>query len=253
MKPVIHQKVLKVKNGEVLSLEDILATEAKIKIIINDKEIIILSATPLHIKELVTGFIFTEEIVKTNWCPEEIKIIEEDKEIRVKIYSEDFLELSKKNLTSGCVSSFTFINELPKKYEDSFKIDIEKLFSLFKDFQKKSELYKSTGCIHCAALADSENIIFLAEDIGRHNAVDKVIGYALLNEITLRNKVLLISGRISSEMVLKAGKWKIPVIVSRSAPTSLAITLAEKIGLTVIGFLRGKRCNIYTHSQRVNF
>ena len=142
---------------------------------------------------------------------------------------------------------------MPKKYEDSFKIDVEKLFSLFKDFQKKSELYKSTGCIHCAALADSENIIFLAEDIGRHNAVDKVIGYALLNEITLRNKVLLISGRISSEMVLKAGKWKIPVIVSRSAPTSLAITLAEKIGLTVIGFLRGKRCNIYTHSQRVNF
>ncbi|MCD6490095.1 MAG: formate dehydrogenase accessory sulfurtransferase FdhD [Thermodesulfobacterium sp.] len=252
MKPVIYQKVLRVKNGEVIPLEDILATEAKIKIIINDKEIIALSATPLHIKELVTGFVLTEGIIKANWCPEEIKIIEEDKEIKVKIYSEDFLELSKKPLTSGCASSFTFIKELPEKYEDNFKIDIEKLFSLFKDFQKKSELYKSTGCIHYAALADSENIIFLAEDIGRHNAVDKVIGYALLNKIMLRNKILLISGRISSEMVLKAGKWKIPIIVSRSAPTSLAIALAEKISLTVIGFLRGKRCNIYTYPQRIN-
>lgn len=251
MKTVVYRKIFRVKDGKTFSLEDFLANEVKIKININDKEIIALSATPSYIKELVTGFILTEEIIKTNWCPEEIKIIEEDEEIKVKIYSEDFPDPSEKTLTSGCMSSFSFINKLPEKYEDNFKISIEKLFFLFKIFQNKSELYKRTGCVHYAALADTENIIFLAEDIGRHNAVDKVIGYALLNEIVLKNKILLISGRISSEMVLKTGRWKIPIIVSRSAPTSFAITLAEKIGLTVIGFLRGKRCNIYTHSQRV--
>jgi len=252
MSPVISRKIIKVKENIIQSLEDSIAIETKIKILVNDIEIISLSATPLHIKELVVGYILTENIIKENFCPQEIEIIEEKEEIKVKIYSSGPLNLNGKTLTSGCMSSFSFINELPEGYKDNFKIEIENLFLLFKDFQKKSELYKSTGCVHYAGLAEKEKIIFLTEDIGRHNAVDKVIGYAFLNKISLKDKILLVSGRISSEMVLKAGRWKIPIIVSRSAPTSLAIELAEKIGLTIIGFLRGNRCNIYTHSYRLN-
>jgi len=252
MSPVISRKIIKVKENIIQSLEDSIAIETKIKILVNDIEIISLSATPLHIKELVVGYILTENIIKENFCPQEIEIIEEKEEIKVKIYSSGPLNLNGKTLTSGCMSSFSFINELPEGYKDNFKIEIENLFLLFKDFQKKSELYKSTGCVHYAGLAEKEKIIFLAEDIGRHNAVDKVIGYAFLNKISLKDKILLVSGRISSEMVLKAGRWKIPIIVSRSAPTSLAIELAEKIGLTIIGFLRGNRCNIYTHPYRLN-
>ncbi|PMP69091.1 MAG: formate dehydrogenase family accessory protein FdhD [Thermodesulfobacterium geofontis] len=251
MKSVIHQKIIRIKENRAQVLEDFLAVETKIKILINDEEIISLFATPLYIKELVVGFILTENIIKGDFCPKEIEIIEEE-EIRVKVYSEGFLDLSGKTLTSGCMSSFSFINELPEKYEDNFKIEKENLFSLFKDFQKKSELYKITGCVHYAALADQEKIVFIAEDIGRHNAVDKVLGYAFLNKLSLEDKILLVSGRISSEMVLKAGRWKIPIIVSRSAPTSLAVKLAENIGLTVIGFLRGNRCNIYTSPYRIN-
>lgn len=252
MDPVISQKIIKIKEGKVQNLEDFLAVETKVEIFVNDEEIISLFATPLYIKELVVGFILTENIVKDNLCPQEIEIIEENEEIKVKIYSESSLELSKKTLTTGCMSSFSFIDKLPEKYEDNFKIEMEKLFLLFKDFQKKSELYKTTGCVHYAALADPEKIVFIAEDIGRHNAVDKVIGYALLNKLSLRDKILLVSGRFSSEMVLKAGRWKIPIIVSRSAPTSLAVKIAENIGLTVIGFLRGNRCNIYTCPYRIN-
>jgi FdhD protein len=252
MGPVISRKIIKVKENIIQSLEDSIAIETKIKILVNDIEIISLSATPLHIKELVVGYILTENIIKENFCPQEIEIIEEKEEIKVKIYSAGPLNLNGKTLTSGCMSSFSFINELPESYKDNFKIEIENLFLLFKDFQKKSELYKSTGCVHYAGLAEKEKIIFLAEDIGRHNAVDKVIGYAFLNKIPLKDKILLISGRISSEMVLKTGRWKIPIIVSKSAPTSLAIELAEKIGLTIIGFLRGNRCNIYTHPYRLN-
>lgn len=251
MRSVISQKILKVKNEKIETLEDLLAVETKIKIFINNKEILSFSATPIQIRELIVGFLLTEDIIKGNFCPEEIEIIEKNGEIEVKIETEGSLDLSEKTLTSGCMSSFNFMKNIPEKYESTFKIGLKNIFLLFKDFQKKSELYKTTGCIHYAALADSEKIIFLGEDIGRHNAVDKVIGYALLNEVSLNNKLLLVSGRISSEMVLKAGRWKIPVIISRSAPTSLAIELAEKIGLTVIGFLRGNRCNIYTYSNRI--
>lgn len=251
MEPIISYKILKIKDEKVQSLEDLLAVESKIKIFINNKEVISLSATPIQIKELIVGFLLTENIIKGSWCPEEIEIIEKGGEIEVRLKTEGTLDLTGKTLTSGCMASVSFMKELPDKYEDSFKIDLNNLFFLFKEFQKKSELYKSTGCIHYAGLADSEKIIFLGEDVGRHNAVDKVIGHALLNGIPLKNKILLVSGRLSSEMVLKAGRWKIPIIVSRSAPTSLAIELAEKMGLTVIGFLRGNRCNIYTHSQRI--
>lgn len=252
MKSIIPYKILKVENGKVQSLEDFLAVESKIKIFINNEEIISLSATPIQIKELIVGFLLTENIVKGSWCPEEIKIIEKNGEIEVRLEIEGKLDLTGKTLTSGCMASVSFMNELPEKYKDDFKIKLEQLFSLFKDFQKKSKLYKSTGCIHYAGLAEPEKIIFLGEDVGRHNAVDKVIGHALLNRIPLRNKILLVSGRISSEMVLKAARWKVPVIVSRGAPTSLAIELAKKTGLTVIGFLRGNRCNIYTHTQRID-
>lgn len=251
MKSVISQKILKIKNEKIETLEDLLAVETKIKIFINNEEILSLSATPIQIRELIVGFLLTEDIIKGNFCLEEIEIIEKNGEIEVKIETEGSLDLSEKTLTSGCMSSFSFMKNIPEKYEDTFKIGLKNIFLLFKDFQKKSELYKTTGCIHYAALADSEKIIFLGEDIGRHNAVDKVIGYALLNEISLNNKLLLVSGRVSSEMVLKAGRWKIPVIVSRSAPTSLAIELAEKTGLTVIGFLRVNRCNIYTYPNRI--
>ncbi len=252
MEPIIPYKILKIKDEKVQSLEDLLAVESKIKIFINNEEIISLSATPIQIKELIVGFLLTENIVKGSWCPEEIEIIEKGEEIEVRLETEGTLDLTGKTLTSGCLSSVSFMKDLPERYEDDFKIKLERLFFLFKEFQKKSELYKSTGCIHYAGLADSEKIIFLGEDVGRHNAVDKVIGYALLNGIPLKNKILLVSGRISSEMVLKAARWKVPVIVSRSAPTSLAIEIAKNTGLTIIGFLRGNRCNIYTHAQRID-
>jgi FdhD protein len=91
----------------------------------------------------------------------------------------------------------------------------------------------------------------LAEDIGRHNAVDKVIGYCLLEGISFSDKIMLASGRLSSEIVSKCAKWSIPIVASRTAPTSLALEIAEKSGLTVVGFIRTDRLNVYTNPQRI--
>lgn len=96
-----------------------------------------------------------------------------------------------------------------------------------------------------------EKILYFCEDIGRHNAVDKLVGLCLKHEISLTDKVLVSSGRISSEILVKAAKLGIPILISRAAPTSLSIELAESLGITLIGFVRGRRCNIYTHQERV--
>ena len=122
---------------------------------------------------------------------------------------------------------------------------------LFHLYQKRSDLYNLTGCIHSAAITDGEHILVCAEDIGRHNAVDKVVGYCVLESISLDDKVILVSGRLSSEMATKCARWDIPIVVSRAAPTARAIDIAEKQGITMVGFMRGTRMNIYTHPERI--
>jgi FdhD protein len=105
--------------------------------------------------------------------------------------------------------------------------------------------------VHSAALADSEKIIFFYEDIGRHNAIDKIIGECLLGSVSTDDKIIVTSGRLSSEVLLKAAKLKIQLLISRSAPTSLSVEIAETLNITLVGFVRGQRMNIYSHAWRV--
>ncbi|MCS7164568.1 MAG: formate dehydrogenase accessory sulfurtransferase FdhD [Thermodesulfovibrio sp.] len=252
MKPLTLKRIIKYQNEKTDEVEDSIAIEKTVKILVNNEKIISLSASPIHIKELIIGFLMTEGILKGEWCPESISLEEKDNEINAKIKLEGFVSLEEKTITSGCMASLSFIKELKTKIDDDTVVSPKTLFNLFKEFQIKSTLYRATGCFHVAALADKEKIFFIAEDVGRHNALDKVIGWALLNKIPFHGKIMLVSGRISSEMVLKTAKWKIPIIVSRAAPTSLAVEIAENIGLTIVGFLRGNRFNIYCHGERIN-
>lgn len=252
MNPLVTKKIIKFQSEKFTPIEDFIAVEKRIKIFVNDEEVVSLSASPLQIKELIIGFLMTEGILKGDWCPEKIIIDYDEKEIKAKVLLEGFVSLDGKTITSGCMSSVSFITDLRAKINDTLSVNAQSLFNLFKQFQLKSTLYRTTGCIHAAALADREKILFIAEDVGRHNAVDKVVGWALLNKIPFQEKIMLVSGRISSEMVLKTGKWKIPLIVSRAAPTSLAVEIAENLGLTIIGFLRGDRFNIYCNGERIN-
>jgi FdhD protein len=117
--------------------------------------------------------------------------------------------------------------------------------------EEKSVTFRRTGGVHSAALADSNGLIARYEDVGRHNAVDKSLGYALLNQIDPNDKILVLSGRIASEILLKAARSRIPMFLSRSAPTYLAVELANKLGITVVGFARGEQLNVYSYMERV--
>ena len=251
MQPLENKKITKIERKEILKIDDIVAVEQKIKIYVNNEEIVSLAASPFQVKELVVGFLMTEGILKGDWCPEKIYIEETRDNTEVKVELEGFVSLEGKTITSGCMAAVSFLNDVKGYTDDSLRIEPDRLLNLFKQFQAKSTLYRTTGCIHAVAIADLDNILFIAEDVGRHNAVDKAIGWALLNKVPFKGKIMLVSGRISSEMILKTAKWKIPIIVSRTAPTSLAVELADKSGLTVVGFLRGQRFNIYTHPERI--
>jgi FdhD protein len=120
-----------------------------------------------------------------------------------------------------------------------------------KELYLKAVGYRASRGIHGAALADPDRLLFMAEDVGRHNAVDKVCGEALLRGIPTRDRMLLNTGRVSSEMLLKGARMGTPLVVSRTSPTDMAVTLAEQLGVTVVGYLRHGAFNVYAGGQHL--
>ena len=138
-----------------------------------------------------------------------------------------------------------------KPVESNAEIHIDKMFEFMKINLDYSEVFKNTGGVHCVALCDENEILVVYEDVARHNALDKVIGESLMKNIFLKDKSVILSGRVSLEMSLKAAKLEIPIIISKSAPTSLSVALAKRLNITLVGFVRGNKMNIYTNGYRV--
>ncbi len=251
MKAETNRKIIRVTDEKVAETEDTIATETRLRIKVNGVEILKLFCSPVMIRELVVGFFMTEGIIKGGWCAERMSI-EYGDDIIVDVPAEGEVCLEGGTITSGCVGGVTFEhsteNLTPQKGPFIKKGQLK---ALFNKFQKASDLYNITGCIHSAAVSDGRSIIVLAEDIGRHNAVDKAIGYCLLEDLSFDNKILLVSGRLSSEMASKCARWGIPIVVSRTAPTERAVKISHDKGITMIGFMRGNRFNIYTHPERI--
>ena len=126
-----------------------------------------------------------------------------------------------------------------------------RLVEIVRTFQASMDLWKDTGGVHACALADAGKLLVVAEDIGRHNAFDKVVGRALLDGLDTSDKFMLTTGRLSAEMISKAVAARVPIVVGRGAVTALAIELARKFALTLVGFARAGRFNVYTGFQRI--
>ncbi|MDD1676325.1 MAG: formate dehydrogenase accessory sulfurtransferase FdhD [Methanomicrobiales archaeon] len=223
--------------------------EFPLSVSLNGRNILTAMVSPGAIEDFVTGFLFTEQIIEG---AHEIESLMVEKE-RVSVLTKNpFRPVGAKKLVlSGCGggSSFMDAKKLPR-------ITSEQVFSpnditaAMKDLTD-SALHKLTGGVHVVGLLQEGRLVHRAEDIGRHNAMDKVIGHALKNAIDLSHTAAISSGRISSEMVRKCLVANIPVIASRGATTSLAVDVAAKNGLCIIGFVRGSKMNIYTHPERI--
>lgn len=233
------------------ALEDEIALEKKLRILVNGKDVLSLYCSPSMIRELAAGLITTEGIIQGEWCSDRMSI-EYGEEIVVDIPAEGEVSAQGAVRTSGCIGGITYQHdEGLGKADYQGTIERQLLIELFKKFQNISKPYQMTGCIHSAALADRSQLLIHAEDIGRHNAVDKLIGYCLLEQIHMHDKIMLVSGRLSSEIAYKCARWKVPIVASRTAPTLRAVEIAEQAGVTMIGFLREKRFNIYCNAERI--
>lgn len=249
-------EIKKVINNEVHYKSDSIIKEQPLTVFVNGYELVTLMTLPLNLKELAIGFIASENIINDFNEIKSVNFSHQNTVVQIELYKEVNINLFKKRtLTSGCGKGITFINlqdcALNEVNNDSFKINSTIINKLMSEMQNKSNLFLKTGGTHTAALASHNSIINVIEDIGRHNTVDKLIGYSYLNNIDLQHTMIITSGRVSSEIIIKVLKQKIPILISRSAPTSQAVEIAREKNITLVGFTRGNRFNIYNDLNRI--
>jgi len=238
--------------------EAMVTKEFPLTIILNDQELVTLLCSPTNLEYLAIGFLFAEGLVKGK---EEIKkIAVDDQRGVVRVVTKEGKEfahelLFKRLITSACGRGAAFYSaadaQQPAKVESRIVISAHEVFSLVEEFTHRSEVYKATGGVHSAALSDTKSILVFSDDVGRHNAIDKVFGECILRSIPIEDHIVLTSGRTPSEMILKVAKGKAPILISIAAPTDLGIRLAHDLGVTLIGFVRGGRMNVYTNGWRI--
>ncbi len=237
-------------NGEHISESgDEVVKEEPLSIFINGRHFATTMISPQMKKEFVIGHLFSEGIMRDI---EEMESLQIEENIANVIMSSNLKVLAaKKLIVSGCGGGASFLEEskLPKVSSD-LKIGAFEVFKGVKSISG-SNLHRITGGVHVVGLFDKESRICISEDIGRHNALDKVIGYGLTENIDFEETFVACTGRISSEMALKCAVSNIPLIASRGATTSLTVEIAEKTGLCIIGFVRGEKMNVYANRARI--
>lgn len=252
MNSIKKYSIKKYENEKLERIVDTIIVEYLYTIFLDKEQYITLMCTPKSLKELSIGFLHSESIIEKIEDIKNITVYEDKGYVDIELNKKLLLDkkLNKNRIiTSGCGKGSIYYDELDNlklnEYTKSRKVNLSLIVNIMKEFNKKSELFVNTGGVHSVALSDLENIIFFEEDIGRHNALDKIIGTCLENKIDISDKAILTSGRITSEIVLKCAKLNISCIISRSAATNVAIDLANILNIKLIGFARGKKMNIY--------
>lgn len=246
------------EQGNIRFKEAEVVVEKPLTVFLNHNELATLICSPGGLKELTTGFLISEGLIKDRSQIEDIRCRDEDGLLWIETtepvaQTDNFL---RRHIASCCGkgrAGLYFINDARQlqPVESDWQVGIAHLLELMGLLDQDSSTFRRTGGVHSAALADETGIIASYEDIGRHNAVDKVLGYAFLNDMATDNKCLLLSGRIASEILIKAARSNVPLVLSRAAPTELTLELADELQITVVGFARGDKLNIYTHPERV--
>ncbi|WP_347550886.1 formate dehydrogenase accessory sulfurtransferase FdhD [Pseudalkalibacillus hwajinpoensis] len=253
-----ERTVISYQEGQFSEKEDVIALEKPLTIRINQIEFATVVCTPDHLEDMVIGFLASEGVIRSYRDIEEMLfnknqgIVNVKASINMSLTSETY---TRRVISSCCGKSRHFYLESDSRTARTIMnaptLTAAECLSNMMALQEQSTTFKSTGGVHNAAIFRNGEMIASRTDIGRHNALDKLYGYALKNHIHPSVLSVAFSGRISSEVVLKLSKMGIGILLSKSAPTDLALQLAEDLEITTVGFIRRGSFNIYTKSERI--
>ena len=260
--------ITKIKNGQEIFYEDTVALETEYSLLVNGQKLVRLSCTPENLKELALGRLYTEGLVRNIRQIRSIQIQEEEQTIYVEISENEKQRIEKESgkNTENEVKSLiesreeepgkkepiqyrnaeTTMPEKKQRSEGNRIVGFSEIFSAAEVFfSQPGELFRETGCAHSCAFWKEKEIVCSFEDIGRHNALDKVAGKLLIQEIDPGDGVIFTSGRISADYLKKIIQMGVATVVSRAAVTEAAVLLAEKYGILLLGFVRNRTGNLY--------
>lgn len=241
------------KTGRLQVIQRQVVEEYPLRLRVNDRELATLICSPHQLNFLLVGFFHLQGFVNSLDEIRMLGVCSESglAEVRLK---KDLPQSLQPTLTSGCGTGIAYnlpqqLIDRPPRLPSSFQV--EKLIQLMGQLTQRSERYRQHGGIHSAGVGDHNGLLIWAEDIGRHNTIDRLAGEALFKKIALHDKMLVSSGRISTEMAAKAIRLGVGLIASRSTATDKAIELCQRAGITLVGYLRGSKMEIYSHPQQL--
>ncbi len=234
------------------TMEREVVREAPVTVYVNGRELITFLCTPHNLRYLVLGFLYLEGIIASLDEVALLRVCDEEEMVEVRL-TQDVELPTRRVLTSGCGGGTTFadLSVQTSKVDSTLKVTPAQVLGLLRRLYREAELYRSTGGAHTSALSDGQQLLVVASDVGRHNTLDKIQGQCLLEGIDTRDRILLTTGRLSVEMLNKAARMQVPVLVSRTSPTDLAVEMAKAWGITLIGYARGGHMHVYSGEEQV--
>jgi FdhD protein len=228
--------------------------ETPVSLTVNGQVWLTFMCTPVNLEEMSVGFLYNEGMIESMDEVEDVRVCEHGDNVDIWL-NRSVEQPQSWRRTSGCTGGVTAVDALAR-VDVSFdanqpRVSPETIGHLVEMLIQSQKLYRETGGVHTSVLGDGENIVFAAEDIGRHNTLDKIAGLCLMKNVWPETRILITTGRISSEMLQKAARLKAPILVSRTSPSSLSIDMAERYGITLIGYARRDRFNVYSNVQRL--
>jgi FdhD protein len=264
--PVVVQRYVRFHAGGARAVAEPVIAETRLRIVVDGVELVELMCSPHRVNALVLGFLFHEGIIDSLDDVNALRVCLPDGLAEVWLSRPAPSLPTRRIITSGCTGGVSFgayLDEIANLClpPDGVRVAPERVYLALRQLYDHSSLYNQSGGVHTSILLDPASaadptdqaggVLAVGEDIGRHNTLDKLRGEALLRGLDVRGTMVVSSGRISSEMLLKAALMGVPVVGSRTSPTQLAVTLGEHLGLTVIGYIRSASMNVYTHPERI--
>ena len=241
------------KQDTVQAVEGAVIEEGRICIFLNGQELASIMCTPHHLDELAIGFLRSEELIHSLADIQVLTISDSQTCVDVWLKDVTVKPPARRIITSGCGGGVTFddLHSEVIPLNTSTTISLPQVTLLMKKLYQAGTLYRDVQGVHTSALSDGQELLLVADDVGRHNTIDRLWGRALQHELATEGRILLSTGRISSEMLAKAVKMRVPIVISRTSPTSLSVELARRANVTLIGYARADSLRVYSAPDRV--
>jgi FdhD protein len=246
------------REGHGVQRSQWLIKEQPVTLYLNGREVVTLLCAGHHLDELAAGFFFAEGFVETPSDLEGLEVNEAEGKVNLRIRGDASLTerlWQKRTVTSGCGKGSLFYYSLDallsRPVTSSLRVSANQILDRVEDLNRLSKTYRRTHGVHNSAAAEGDRIVLFRDDIGRHNAVDMIVGHFFLNNLSLEDKQLITTGRLTSEILIKAAKMRIPFLVSRNTATNLAVELARSLNITLIGYARAGKFTVYSGEERI--